>query len=225
MVALTGGNPVNSDVRPLIVLENLLDITKEIDFEDEDYGSLRLTAVESDRDTLRLSLHITGDEYPEIHQNWHVLCSAVKEESLSLGHHSDLQLFDDHVLLWPHLARRTSTSFYGKVENPLAVIGALCVRHKELVGEWLPFHRFLNSNIGLPELIAGGFGMLAEGPEPLVLAYEDVMRSHGFSTSHLDPTKPVYWGGNEWLDQKRPAFVLTLDDSYVVAEQFAASPV
>ena len=67
--------------------------------------------------------------------------------------------------------------------------------------------------------------MLAEGPEPLVLAYEDVMRKHGFSTSHLDPTKPVYWGGNEWLGQKAPAFVLILDDSYVVAEQFVASPV
>jgi len=203
------------------VLENLLDITKEIDF--EDYGSLRLTAAESEGDTLRLSLHITGDEYPEIHRTWQVLCSNVKEDSLSLGVHYDLQLYDDHVLLWPHVARRTSTSFYGKAQNSLAVIGALCERHKELVGDWLPFHRFLNSNIGLSELISGGFGMLAEGPEPLVLAYEDVMRGHGFSTSHLDPTKPVYFGGNQGRDQERPAFVLILDDSYVVAEQFAAS--
>jgi hypothetical protein len=205
------------------MLENLLDITREIDF--EDYGFLRLTSAESNRETLRLSLHITGDEYPDVHQNWQVLCSAVKEHSLSLGNHSDLKLFDDHVLLWPHLARRTSTSFYGKVENPLAVIGALYERHKELVDEWLPFDRFLNSDIGLPELISGGFGMLAEGPEPLVLAYEEVMRAHGFSTSHLDPTKPVYWGGHEWIGQTTAAFVLILDDSYVVAEQFAASPV
>ena len=190
-----------------------------------DYGSLRLASAESDGDSLRLSIHITGDEYPDIHQDWQVLCSAVKEDSLSLGDHSALQFLDDHVLLWPHLARRTSTSFYGKAENPLAVIGALYQRHKELVGEWLPFHRFLNSDIALPDLISGGFGMLAEGPEPLVLAYEDVMRTNGFSTSHLDPTKPVYWGGNEWLGQKAPAFVLILDDSYVVAEQFAASPV
>jgi hypothetical protein len=205
------------------VLENLLDITKEIDF--EDYGTLRLTGADADGDTLRLSLHITGDEYPNIHQTWQVLCSNVREDSLSLGDHHDFQLFDDHVLLWPHLSHRTSTSFYGKTENPLAVVGALYQRHEELVGEWLPFHQFLNPEISLPELISGGFGMLAEGPEPLILAYEDVMRSHGFTTSHLDPRKPVYWGGNGWLDQKAPAFVLILDDSYVVAEQFAASPV
>ena len=206
-----------------IVLENLLDITKEIDF--EDHGSLCLRTVESDEDTLSLVLHITADEYPEVHPTWEVACFGVKEDSLSLGTHFDFQLFDDHVLLWPHMSRRSSTSFYGKVENPLAVVGALYQRHRELVGEWIPLHRFLNSGVALTELIAGGFGMLAEGPEPLILAYEDVMRAQGFSTSHLDPTKPVYWGGNEWLDQKRPAAVLIFDESYVVAEQFVASPV
>lgn len=205
------------------VLENLLDIAEGIDF--EDYGSLRLTTVESYGDSLRLSLHITGDEHPDRHPSWQVLCSLVKEQSLSLGDHYDLQFFDDHVLLWPHLSRRTSTSFYGKAENPLAVVGALYQRHKELVGEWLPFHRFLNSNIQLSELISGGFGMLAEGPEPLVLAYEDVMRAHGFAASHLDPAKPVYGGGTELLGPNAGAFVLVLDDSYVVAEHFAASPV
>ena len=204
------------------VLENLLNITR-IDF--EDYGSLRLTAVESDNDSLRLSLHITADEYPDIDENWQVLCSAVKEQSLSLGDHYGLEFFDDHVLLWPHTARRTLTSFYGKTDSPLAVVGALYQRHKELVGQWIPFHRFLNCSVELPELISGGFGMLAEGPEPLVLAYEDVMRAHGFSASHLDPTKPVYGGGKERFSQKTPAVVLILDDSYVVAEQFIASPV
>ena len=207
----------------LFVLENLLEIAERVDF--EDHGSLRITRVEADGDALRLSLHITDDEYRDIPPNWEVLCSMVREQSLSLGDHYGLELFDDHVLLWPHLALRTSTSFYGKVENPLTVIGALYQRHKELVGEWFPLHRFLNSNIGLPELISGGFGQLAQGPEPLVLAYEEVMRSQGFSTSHLDPTKPVYWGGNEWVGQKAPAFVLILDDSYVVAEQFVTSPV
>jgi hypothetical protein len=204
------------------VLQNLLNITR-IDF--EDYGSLSLTTVELDGDALRLSLHITADEYPDIHEDWQVLCSAVKEHSLSVGNHYGLEFFNDNVLLWPHVARRTSLSFHGRAENPLAVVGALYQRHKELVGEWLPFHRFLNSNVGLLELITGGFGMLAEGPEPLVLAYEDVMRAHGVSASHLDPTKPVYGGGTERLGENAPAYVLILDDSYVVAEQFVASPV
>ena len=205
------------------MLENLLNVTNDIDF--EDYGTLRLTAVESEEHTLRLSLHLTAEEYPNTHQYWQIVCSGVREESLSFGYQSDLQFFDDHVLLWPHRQPHRSTSFYGKVDNPQAVIGALYQRHKELVGEWIPFHRFLNSNMALPELIAGGFGMLADGPERLILAYEDVMQAYGFSTSHLDSRAPVYWRGNEWVRQNAPVFVLILDQSYVVAEQFTASPI
>src|SRR5919205_3952376 len=175
------------------MLEKLLAVAGLVDF--EDYGSLRLTDVGWSEAALTLSLHVSADEYPEFHPHWQVTCSGVREHCLSLGHSYDIQLYDDHVLLWPHTARRTSTSFYGRSVNPSAVAGALYERHCELTGKWIPFHRFLNPNVRLTELIAGGFGMLAEGPEPLILAYEEVMRRQGFVASHLDPSKPVYWGG------------------------------
>ena len=201
------------------MLENLLDITR-VDF--EDYGSLYLTAADLDGDVLRLTLDISADEHPEIPQNWEVLCSGIREHCLTFGMHNRLEFFDKHVLLWPHLERHISTSFYGQAENPLAVYGALYQRHHELAGDWLPFHRFLNSSMGLLELISGGYGMLAEGPAPLVLAYEEVMSAHGFSTAHREPATPAY-GGGSWLELETKAFVLILDDSYVVAEQFVAS--
>jgi hypothetical protein len=202
------------------MLEELLAITNPVDF--ENYGTLLLTRIDWSKDALILSLDISADEYPDIHRRWQVICSGVREDCLSLGYSYDLQLSDDHVLLWPHVARRTSTSFYGKCEHPSAVAGALYERHWELAGKWIPFHRFLNSGVRLTELISGGFGMLAEGPEPLILAYEEVMRQHGFSTSHLDPRKPVYWGGEGWLEEKVALSTLVLDESHVVAENFIA---
>lgn len=205
------------------MLEELLAITNLVDF--EDYGSLRLTHVEWSEDALTLFLNVSADEYPNVHPRWQVVCSGVREDCLSLGYSYDLQLSNDHVLLWPHVARRTSTSFYGKSENPSAVAGALYERHWGLAGKWIAFHRFLNPGVRLTELIAGGFGMLAEGPEPLILAYEEVMQQHGFSTSHLDPSKPVYWGGEGWLEEKAALSALVLDESYVVAEKFIAKAV
>ena len=205
------------------MLEELLAITNLVDF--EDYGSLRLANVEWSEGSLTLSLDVSADEYPDVHPRWQVACSGVREDCLSLGYSYDLQLSNDHVLLWPHVARRTSTSFYGRCENPSAVAGALYERHWELAGKWIPFHRFLNPGVRLTELIAGGFGMLAEGPEPLILAYEEVMQRHDFSTSHLDPGKPVYWGGEGWIEEKAALSVLVLDESYVVAENFMAKAV
>jgi hypothetical protein len=205
------------------MLEDFLAATRGVDF--EDYGSLCLTHAERSGGALTLTLEVASDEDPRVHPHWRVVCSGVREDHLSLGDAYDLHFTDDHVLLWPHAAPKSATSFYGRAENPSAVAGALYRRHWELAGKWIPFHRFLNPGVCLTELIAGGFGMLAEGPEPLIVAYEEVMQQHGFSTSHRDPRKPVYWGGNGWLEQKAALSVLSLDESYVVAENFTAEAV
>lgn len=57
-------------------------------------------------------------------------------------------------------------SFYGEAKDPFAVVGALYKRHLELAGSWIPFGRFMNWNTF--EMIRGRYGMLADGPMPLV---------------------------------------------------------
>lgn len=75
---------------------------------------------------------------------------------------------------------------------------------------WIPFQKYFNSDLRLSELIGGSFGMLADGPEPLVLAYEEVMQSYGIATSHHK--------SSEALDNSLS--VLIFDQSYVIAESF-----
>ena len=128
-------------------------------------------------------------------------------------------------MLWPHTASRTSIYFHGTCENAAAVTGALYERHWELAGRWIPFYTFLNSRIRLTELIAGGGGMLADGPEPFILAYEEVMQRFGFSTSHLEPKAPRYWNGETWTVEISPLSVLLLEDFFVIAESFVAKVV
>jgi hypothetical protein len=205
------------------MLEDLLAVTSSIDF--EDHGSLLLTHAAWSKGALTLSLEVSSDEIPDVRPHWQVLCTDVREDCLSLGDYYDLELSGDHVLLWPHAARTSAISFYGKAENPSAVAGALYERHRELVDKWIPFHRFLNPGVQLTDLISGGFGRLAEGPEQLILAYEEVMQQHGFSTSHCEPTTPVYWEGNVWPEQTAALSVLILNESYIVAEEFVAKAV
>jgi hypothetical protein len=207
----------------LTMLEDLLAIAHLIDQEED--GSLSLRHTEWSAEAITLSLDITMDRYPDIHRHWQVICSGVRAHSLSLGFAYKLQLTDDHVLLWLHMKRRLSTYFSGKCETPDAIIGALYSRHWELTDGWIPFHRFFNSNVQLTKLIIGGSGMLAEGPEPLILAYEDVIQKFGFSTSHLDAGEPAYWNGETWLEEREKLLVLVLDRSYIVAEKFIAKMV
>ena len=109
-------------------------------------------------------------------------------------------------------------SFYGKALDALSVVGALYARHVDLVEDWIPFHKYMNSEVLLAELIAGSFGMLADGPEPLVLAYAEVMQSYGFTTSHHSSVPP-----GDWVGESADLSVLILDKSHVIASAFLAN--
>lgn len=202
------------------MLEEFLSVAGSVDF--EEYGELLLTKAESSGASLTLWLSVSYDERPDFHRDWKIICSGVADEELSFGDHYLLQLADEHVLLWKHNKPQTSVSFYGSAADPSYVVGALYEKHRALVGDWIPFHEFLNMSLGLTNLIAGGFGRLAEGPEPLVLAYEEVMQQCGFSTSHLAPSPSMHWDGARWAEDSTAFSVLTLDESYVIASGFEA---
>jgi hypothetical protein len=190
--------------------------------EREEDGYFWLTKAEEDGGTITLSLDILSVQYPDIHPHWQVTCSGVREHSLSLGYADKFQLTDDHVLLWAHTKRKLSTYFSGACTDADAVIGALYQCHHELTDGWLPFHRFLNPNVDIMKLLTGGSGMFAEGAEPLLLAYEDVLRKFGFTVSHVDAGEPAFWNGETWLEQREKLSVLVIDKSYIVAETFIA---
>jgi len=206
------------------MLEDLLAIAHLIDRGEDGFFSLTHTEWSADEITLSLDV-VTDLLYPDIHPHWQVICSSVREHSLSLGPAYKLQSTDDHVLLWGHTKRKLSLYFSGTCENPEAVIGALYSRHWELSKGWIPFQRFINPNMELAKLISGGSGMLAEGPEVLMLAYEEVLQRFGFSESHVDAGEPAYWDGETWLEEREKLSVLVIDRSYIVAGKFVAKMV
>lgn len=205
------------------MLDDLLAIAHLM--ERDETGYFWLTHTEWSAGVITLSLEILSVQYPDIHPHWQVTCLGVREDSLSLGLAEEFRLIDDHVLLWAHTKRKLSIYFSGTCETPDSVIGALYNRHWELTKGRIPFQRFLNPHVDLTKLISGGSGMLAEGPEPLMLAYEDALQGCGFSASHIDAGEPAYWDGETWLEEREKLSVLLIDKSYIVAEKFSAKAV
>jgi hypothetical protein len=190
--------------------------------EQEEDGYFWLMKAAWESGIITLSLDILIVRYPDIHPHWQVTCSGVRDHSLSLGLAEGLQCSDDHVLLWAYNKRKLSLYFSGKCENSDAVIGALYSRHGELTKGWIPFQRFLNPNMDLVKLLNGNSGMLAEGPQPLILAYEEILHKFGFVASHFDAGDPAHWDGETWQEEREKLSVLIIDKSYIVAEKFAA---
>lgn len=200
------------------MLEDLIDATRSQWFE-EGEGYIHLLEVWLEGDVLNLSLDVQSED--DDVQSWRVECVGPLEHTVSLGHCYELGLYFDHVLLWPYIYPKASLSFYGEASDPLAVVGALQMRHTELVGNWIPFGRFMNGNPF--EMIRGRYGMLIEGPLPLVQAYAEVLETHGVSIGITQP-KPANYTNDESAGIEEIA-VLILCESFVIAPKFNANQV
>ena len=130
---------------------------------------------------MRLSFNLnTGDNETDAQQTWEVECFAVREYQVLFGRCDGINLYTDHVLLWSYNSPKASVSFYGEAKDPLAVLTALMNCHSDLTEDYLPFGQFMN---GDPlEMLAGRYGVLAEGPMPLMESYAKVLESFDIGT-------------------------------------------
>jgi hypothetical protein len=197
------------------MLDKLVSLTHSYEF--EEYGALNLVGARTETDLLKLSfdLHIRTDKHEC--QSWEVDCVGLLEHHMFLGECDNFDLRHDHPLLWPYIYPKASVSFYGEAENPLVVFGALYQRHLELVRDWIPFGRFMNGNS--LEMIRGRYGMLAEGPTPLVEAYAQVLERFQISSKVAEP-KPAYYTNDELSGLREVGVLILSKTCYFVATAF-----
>lgn len=201
------------------MLDNLINVVHSYLFE-EGEGYVQLLEVWLEGDVLNLSLDVHGEDHDV--QSWKVECVGPLEHTVSLGHCYEFELYFEHVLLWPYIYPKASLSFYGEANDPLAVVGALQMRHTELVGNWIPFGRFMNGNPY--EMIRGRYGMLIEGPLPLVQAYAEVLETHGVGIGITEP-KPANYRNDSAAGLEEVATLILNRESFVVAPKFNAQQV
>jgi len=199
------------------MLNDLVSLTHSHEF--EEYGTLDLAGVRVEGNVLTLSLNLTTGGDSDAYQSWEVECVGFLEQQLSLGQCEGFDLQYDHILLWLYIYPEASVSFYGKADDPLAVVGALYKRHLELVGNWIPFGRFMNGNT--VEMIRGRYGLLAKGPIPLVEPYRRVLEGFNISAQTTEP-KPAYYTNDEFSGLAEVAVLIFTKGSYVVAPKFNA---
>jgi hypothetical protein len=204
---------------PRTMLDTLIALTKTGEFEDS--GGFRFGLAQSTAEGMALELILVpGDGADE--QHWRVDCFGVREHLLR-GEFSGLQIVSEHPVLLPFTEQVTDLYFYSASPNPMATVGALFERHRDLVGSWIPFERFLNVvTKGLSPLLAASSGQLASGPVSLMEAYSSVLGEYGVRSSMLPSRPPKFWDGEKWLVSSIPLRALVFESSYVVAERFDA---
>lgn len=202
------------------MLDTLIALTETGEFEDS--GGFRFSSARSDRDRLLLELFLVpGDGGDE--QHWQIECSGVRDYFLRGEFSGELRVVSEHPVLLSFTEQVTDLHFYNASPNPMATVGALFERHREIVGSWIPFEHFLNVlPKKLSQLLEASSGQLASGPVSLMEAYSHVLGEHGVRSSMLPSRPPQFWDGEKWVVSSIPLRVLILERSYVVAERFDA---
>lgn len=204
------------------MLQQLLDTVASHEFE-ELGGWLRLQSVGFADRSVSFDIEVHVGDFQSGH--WRLTCEESVDYRFSHGCIADLELKSEHPVLWRFIKRQREIYFRGTVDSPHALIGAIAEAHAELVGNWLPLGTFLNPLVPIPELLAGGHGLFATGPEPLLDSYQSVLTASGLAVSGPSPRAPKYWNGRQWITDTTNWRALILGDSYIVGRAFEAQRV
>jgi hypothetical protein len=202
------------------MLDELDRVLGTAEFEND--GFLLVTAAERDGDRLTIGLLVHPGEAGDP-ETWGIACERVEAFALHSGPAHSADVSDDDPALWVYTEPSASLYCAGVPEGAAdAVLGALYYAHAAAVGEAaeeVPFGRELNAQ----QALAGGSGLVALGPLPLLRAYEAALVAHGITTSIIGPQAPRRWDGSSWVERSERPRLLTVGASWVVAASFRAA--
>ena len=203
----------------------LLDVLSTHEF--EEWGTVTLDSVSWTDLDVRVGLVVNVDDQPEqrfLITGRRVRSSRVRYHPIQLQIDDDIKVTGEHPVLMPHTAPVTELYFHGRPSSPDTIVGQLVDAHRSLVGDWFGLEDFVK--VGLRDsyraLLAGGFGMFASGPQPLIERYARVLADNGVSVSSPPPRPPLWWDGDDFDGQTEGLLALILGRSYFVGAKFTA---
>jgi hypothetical protein len=138
-----------------------------------------------------------------------------------------LRIETEHPVLLPYTQPIVELYFSDHPSNCGALASELLDVHRSAVGGWFDYAHFFSvgPDRSLRAVLEGGFGKLAEGPQVLAERYAEVLRRAGVSVSLLPSRRPVWWDGEQWVEETGALYALILGESYVVAQSVSAERV
>lgn len=132
----------------------------------------------------------------------------------------NVQLLDDHPLLYEYTTPPTAVFFRGSVNNPDALLMDIAQAHSSTFQGWRHFPQYLNVEQPLASLLSSGGGLLGQMPKPLAERVLKVLEHHKLETKTAQGTPYVGLHDNPALLQT-PLKLLIIGSSYFVSYGFS----
>ncbi len=204
-----------------MIPEALAKIFEEYDYEDME---LYIKKVDFYSDIFAFNIEIKADEtgyQASLGEEWIVNVTGQKENRISFDLAADINIKEDHPLLWKYIDIQCELYFRGFCAEPGKVFLDMYQKHYSLFRKYIPFETYLNSN-DFNSLFKTAGGLLARGPKKLLLKYAESLIAHGLDFSIIGERAPTYWDGNSFVPENRDLKVLFMSETstYVIGQSF-----
>lgn len=142
-----------------------------------------------------------------------------REFTISEHEFDSIRQVDRHPLLWTHYQDELELFVQQPATEPDRLLGQLAARHLALTHGWLPFGACFNAAVPLAKLLSPSLVMFAEGPKPLITAYQEILEAAGARCSVISHGSMIS------ADAPEGPQLLLLGRSFVIAESFEAEPI
>lgn len=199
-------------------MEELLNKISEL--LDDSEGSIRIVDADWFSDDLRLNVSVqwNDDAEPEL---WEISCAGVVEESLCSEHVSNVYVSGDSPLLKPYAELEVDLMFSENECPPALLLGVVASCCMEVMGRPEYIVRFLNQRATVSGIVSSRFGLLGRFPESIGSRIVAQLTGQPIRINSLAVSQPKRWTGSEFILYP-PLQVLSMGESYVIAESFSA---
>lgn len=197
--------------------KELEDILSSLEFEEG--GGIFITSTDWLSDDMKIKFVIKAG-VEERNQLWEVQVKGVRDELIKSDITDELELFEEHPLLWAHNQRQVNLYFGHPSSRPCELFPDIYLTHSRLMGNWTPFNKYVNANISIIDLSKLASGLFASGPIKLMEEYKGILESHNMNPTIVGGHNPKRWLNGHQVDETEILKVLVIGQSYVIAEGF-----
>lgn len=197
------------------------------DLEGENRQAVLLVAqVGASPNELQLVIQIA--EYDESIQGLHPIQSYIVRVLGVLEHRvvnfgttvNDVEILEDHPLLYEFTTSPTAVFFRGTVANPDSVMMDIAQAHATTFYPWRHFPQYLNMEQALSELLESGGGLIGQMPTPLAERVIKVLEHHNLEYKTAEGEPYIKLHDNPALLQTKLK-VLLFGSSYFISYGFS----
>lgn len=201
----------------------LADIFSSVEFEED--GGIHITGTDWYSVDLNLEFVVrTGID--DEHQLWEAHITGVRDELIKSDWADQMQLLEDHPLLWRFKDIQSELYFSQSTDRPYELINSILETHQKMTNNWYSLNEFINCEyLSLIDLCKSSNVLFAKGPRKILTEYTRILDEFKMRPNLFGNQKPKRWTGKQWVDETDILQILLIGKSFVIAEKFDFSRV